>query len=142
MARIQIDPRPSYPFSTDVQIYISLINYGQHLDNAQLLGLVSEARYRFFQWLGYREFDIEGLAIVVGDMAAQYRSEAFHGETLCVQMAAADLNKYGFDICWRVTEKVSGREVALGKVGVVLTDPATRKVALLPEALKTRLLAR
>lgn len=140
MARIQIDPQPSYPFSTDVQIYISLINYGQHLDNAQLLGLVSEARFRFFKWLGYQEFNIEGCAIVVGDMAVQYLSESFHGETLCVQMTAADLNKYGFDICYQVKEKTSGRDVARGKIGIVLIDPASKKVALLPEAFKMRLL--
>lgn len=140
MARIQIERRPSYPFSTDLQVYISHINYGQHLDNAQLLGLVSEGRFRFFQWLGYQEFDIEGRAIVVGDLVAQYLSEAFHGETLCVQMAPADLGKYGFDLCYRVTEKSSGREVALGKIGIVLIDPASKKVALLPESFKTRLL--
>lgn len=60
------------------------MNQGGHLDNAQLLSLVSEARLRFFQSLGYAEADVEGVSTVVGDMVAQYKSEAFHGETLRV----------------------------------------------------------
>ena len=47
---------------------------------------VRGAHARFFQSLGYTEGDVAGLAIVVGDMLAQYKSEAFHGETLRVQM--------------------------------------------------------
>lgn len=42
-----------------MQIYISRVNTGGHLDNTHLLALVSEARVRFFRWLGYGEFDIE-----------------------------------------------------------------------------------
>ena len=83
MARIQFDLPPEFLFSTDVPIYISHVNQGGHLDNALLLTLVSEARVRFFRWLGYQgELDIEGLTLVVGDMMAQYKSEAFYGETM------------------------------------------------------------
>jgi hypothetical protein len=35
---------------------------------------VSEARLRFFHALGYREGHVDGAAIVVGDMLAQYKS--------------------------------------------------------------------
>jgi hypothetical protein len=53
MARIVFD-LPAQ-FSTELQVYISHVNQGGHLDNAQLLSLVSEARLRFFHALGYRE---------------------------------------------------------------------------------------
>ena len=48
MPRIQLTPAEHYPFVTEIQIYISHVNQGGHLDNAQLLALVSEARVRFF----------------------------------------------------------------------------------------------
>jgi acyl-CoA thioesterase FadM len=44
MRRIQLNAAERYPFASGIQIYISHINQGGHLDNAQLLTLVSEAR--------------------------------------------------------------------------------------------------
>ena len=139
MPRIQFELPDRFSFCTELQIYISHVNQGGHLDNAQLLTLVSEARVRFFKSLGYREVNIEGLAVVVGDIVAQYRSEAFHGETLRVQMLADDFNPYGFDLVFSMTEKTSQREVARGKVGVVFVDPEHKRVALLPQAFRQRL---
>ena len=134
MPRIQHTPASHYPFVTEIQIYISHVNQGGHLDNAQLLTLVSEARVRFFNALGYLEAGVEGALIVVGDIVAQYLSEGFHGETMRVEMAATDLNKYGFDLQFRMADKSSGRGVALGKLGIVFVNGHARKVTLVPPA--------
>lgn len=134
MPRIQLTPAPEYPFATDIQIYISHVNQGGHLDNAQLLTLVSEARVRFFNALGYLESGVEDALIVVGDIVAQYKSEGFHGETMHVEMAPTDFNKYGFDLQFRMSDKASKREVALGKIGIVFIAPGTRKVTPIPKA--------
>jgi len=138
MPRIQLIPAPRYPFVTEIQIYISHVNQGGHLDNAQLLTLVSEARVRFFKSLGYVESAVEGVLTVVGDIVAQYQSEGFHGETMRVEMLPADFNKYGFDLQFRMSDKASGREVALGKIGIVFITRAHRKVALVPAAFRER----
>ena len=132
MSRIQLSPALRYSFSTEIQIYISHVNQGGHLDNAQLLTLVSEARVRFFKSLGYYERGVEGALTVVGDIVAQYKSEGFHGETLRVEMLPAEFNKYGFDLQFRMSEKETGREVALGKIGIVFVTPQDRKVSLIP----------
>ncbi len=134
MPRIQFELPDHFPFSTALQIYISHVNQGGHLDNAQLMTLVSEARLRFFQSLGYREAGVEGRSIVVGDVVAQYKSEAFHGETLVVAMAPLDFNRYGFDLVFRMAEQSTGREVARGKTGIVFIDRTTRKVTPVPPA--------
>ena len=39
--------------------------------NAALIGLLSEARVRFFKSLGYTELDVEGVGIVVADAARE-----------------------------------------------------------------------
>lgn len=43
MSRIQIELPESLPFSTEITLYLSHMNYGGHLDNALLLTVVSEA---------------------------------------------------------------------------------------------------
>ena len=141
MPRIQFALPERFVFATELQIYISHVNQGGHLDTAQLLTLVSEARVRFFQALGYREAGVEGLSIVVGDIVAQYKSEGFHGEVMRVEMLPSDFNKYGFDIVYRMTEKSTGREVARGKLGVVFVHPQNKTVALVPPRFMERIAA-
>ena len=132
MPRIQFQLPEQFVFSTDIQIYISHVNQGGHLDNAQLLTLVSESRVRFFKSLGYTEGTVAGFPIVVGDMVAQYKSEGFHGETMRVSMVPQDFNKYGFDLVYRMECLDTAREVARGKIGIVFVERATRKVAPVP----------
>lgn len=89
MPRIEIPLPERLAFSTEVTLYLSHMNYAGHLDNALLLSVVSEARVRFFKFLGYTEHDVEGVGIAVADAAVQYKSEAFHGEVMVVGMGAA-----------------------------------------------------
>ncbi len=138
MPRIQFQLPDSFVFATDIQIYISHVNQGGHLDNAQLLTLVSEARVRFFKSLGYTEGNVAGFPIVVGDMVAQYKSEGFHGETMRVSMVPQDYNQYGFDLVYRMECLDTPREVARGKIGIVFIDRETRKVAPVPGAFFTK----
>lgn len=139
MARLQIEIPGNFPFSTEITLYLSHMNYGGHLDNALLLSVVSEARARFFKSLGYSELNVDGVGIIVSDAALQYRSEAFHGEVMVVGMTATEFGSKGCDLLWRMHEKTSGREVARGKTGIVFFDYATRKIAAVPERFRARL---
>lgn len=139
MSRIQIELPEQFPFATEITLYLSHMNYGGHLDNALLLTVVSEARARFFQSMGYSELNVEGVGIIVSDAALQYRSEAFHGEVMVVSMGAADFASKGCDLLWRMHEKTSQREVARGKTGIVFFDYAARKVTQVPANFRSRL---
>ena len=139
MARVRLDVPARFSFSTALDIHFNHINAGGHLDNAILLMFVSEARVRFFQQLGYVEHAVEDLSIVVADAAVQYLSEGFHGETLVIEMVADDLNQYGFDLRYRISERKTGREVARGKSGIVFIDPVSRRIAPMPAVFRARL---
>jgi 4-hydroxybenzoyl-CoA thioesterase len=132
MARIKIDLPEQFIFSTELVVYADHINYGNHLDNAALIGLVSEARMRFFAALGFSEADTEGAGIIVADAAIQYKSEGFRGETLVFDYAVRDFSRVGCDLVYRVLEKTSGREVARGKTGIVFFDYAKRETVPVP----------
>lgn len=138
MPRVKIDLPDTFGFTTDIPLYTSHINDVGHLDNAQLISLVSEARERFLRSLGYTSSNIEGLHLVIADAALQYISEAFYGEVLRVTMTANDFNKRSCDFVYRVTDRDSGREVARGKSGVVFFDFSVRKVGEVPPAFRAR----
>jgi acyl-CoA thioester hydrolase len=139
VSRIQFELPDRFVFATQLQIYISHVNQGGHLDNAQLLTLVSEARVRFFKSLGHRESDVAGCPIVVGDLVAQYKSEGFHGETMRVRMLPRDYNRCGFDLVFCMDCVDTSREVARGKIGIVFIDRATRRPADVPPAFLAQL---
>lgn len=141
MPRVHIDLPESLPFSTELTVYVSHINEAGHVDNAQLLTLVSEARQRFFGAMHYTQVDVEGLGIVVTDAAIQYQSEAFHGETLVIDMGASDFGKYGCDLAYRIREKSTARDVARGKTGIVFFDYSIRKIAHVPAPFLQRVAA-
>jgi len=138
MPRIKIDLPDTFGFTTDIPLYTSHINAAGHLDNAQLIVLVSEARERFLHHLGYTSANIEGLGMVLADAALQYVSEAFYGEVMRFAMTATDFNKRGCDFVYRVTDAASGREVARGKSGIVFFDYAVRRVGEVPPAFRAR----
>ena len=138
MARIQIDLPDAFDFSTDITLYLSHINYGNHLDNAMLLTVVSEARVRYLKSMGYSELDVEGKGIIVTDAAVQYKSEGHYGETMRVQMGVAEPGKYGCDFYWRMAEAGSGREVARGKTGIVFFDYQHKKITRVPAEFAAR----
>lgn len=138
MPRVRIDLPERFVFSTDIPVYIGYINYGNHLDNAALLTLVSEARVRFLKSMGYGDMDVEGVGMIVADHAVQYRSEAFHGEVLVFSLCANDFHEFGCDLVWLVREKESGREVARGKTGLVFFDYTRRCKVPVPEPFRLR----
>jgi len=133
MARIKLDLPAHYSFTTELRVRITDVNYGGHLGNDAMLGLLHEARICFLEHYGFSEGDIGGFGLIMTDSALVYRSEAFAGETLAIAMALVDFNKYGCDFVYRVTEKTSHREVARAKTGIVFFDYAKRAVRKIPQ---------
>lgn len=123
-------------FATEIGLRISDINYGGHLGHDSILSLTHEARVRFFRYFGFTELDVDGPGIIMSDAAVVYKSESFYGETMVVEIAVCDFVKYGCDLVYRLSEKETGREVALAKTGIVFMDYAERKVVQVPEKFK------
>ncbi|MFO1422519.1 MAG: thioesterase family protein [Candidatus Competibacteraceae bacterium] len=136
MARIKLDLPDHFPFATELRIRITDVNYGGHMGNDSLLGLLHEARVRFLEQCGFSELNICGLGLIMADSVIVYKSEAFPGERLEIAVTVTDFNKYGCDFVYRVTEKLSGREVARAKTGIVFFDYARRAIQQVPSAFR------
>jgi acyl-CoA thioester hydrolase len=140
MSRLRIHLPEKFIFQTTLPVLIGHINYGNHLDNAAVIGLVSEARVRFFKHLGFQEGNVDGVGIVVADAAIQYKTEAFHGDTLVFRMTFANFTRIGCDNFYQIVNQDNGREVARGKSGIVFFDYQRRKTAPVPPGFKAALL--
>ena len=142
MPRVKVSLPASFGFATTLPVRITDLNYGAHLGNDALLSLLHEARVQFLAHLGTAEFDpATKLGFILADVAIEYKAEAFYGDVLTIRMAAADLNKYGFDLVYLV-ENQGGREVARAKTGMLCFDynvRKLRKLRTLPPELAARL---
>ena len=136
MPRVKVALPDSFPFFTEIPVRITDLNYGGHLGNDALLGLLHEARVQFLRSLGLEnDFDpVTKLGLIMVDVAVEYKGEAFHGDVLRVQMAAADPGKYGFDVVYHVHNQ-AGKEIARAKTGMLCFDYNTHKLRLLPPEL-------
>lgn len=138
MPRVQIQLPEHFPVRLELPLFRFHINVGDHADNVQLLTFVAEGRYALFQHFGYTETDIEGIGTVLADAAVQYRSEAFHGETLVVEAAPGPLTRSGGSTYYRVSDKATGREVLRAKNGFAFFDYAQRKTCPVPDAFRRK----
>jgi YbgC/YbaW family acyl-CoA thioester hydrolase len=141
MARVTIDLPEQFPFSTDIPVRISDINYNNHLGHDSIIALIHEARVRFLNAHGFTELDIAGFGLVMTDLVVLYKAEAFYGEILTIEVNIQDFTKYGCDFVYRITNKETGAEVARAKTGVLIYDYEKRKVVGVPKRFRSAIAA-
>ena len=125
-----------FTFSTTIPIRITDLNYGGHVGNDAILSLVHEARMQYLKSAGYTELQFDTVALIMSDAGIEFKSEAFYGDVLNVQVTAGDFSRVGFDLYYRFTKQEGEKEVvvALAKTGMICFDYSTRKIVPVPEA--------
>ena len=140
MPRIKLDLPTNFHFTTEIPIRISDINYGGHLGNDSVLSILHDSRVRFLMEHGYSEFNVEGVSLIMSDSVVLYKSQAFYGESLRIQIAVKDFSNFGCDFYYLVRERESGREVVQAKTGIVFYNYEERKLVLVPEQFRKKFL--
>lgn len=139
MGRIKLELPETFPFSTELTVRITDLNYGGHLGNADTLVLIHEARVQFLKSYGYSEIDVEGYGTIMIDAVIQFKNQAFAGDVLVAEVAAADFSRLGCDIFYRLTNKETGAVVAVAKTGVSVFDYENQKRISPPAAFIAKL---
>lgn len=141
MNRIKIDLPATFAFSTTMRIRITDLNYGGHMGNDSFLSLIHEARQQFLLSHGYKELSIAGTALIMADVAIEYKKELNHGDEVKISVAAADFDKLGFDLFYKM-EVVNGNEMLLAgraKTGMLCYDYTLKKKVSVPEEVIAKL---
>jgi len=137
MLRIQLKPLSHYPFSTEITVRTTDLNYGGHLGNDKLLSLIHEARVAFLAHHGFSELDCGGVSLILGDAVLMYQGEAFAGDILRFEVAAGEPTRCGFRLFYRVTRPADNAAIALVENGMACFDYKLRKIQPLPESLRS-----
>jgi acyl-CoA thioesterase FadM len=132
MPRTKLKLPDPFQFSTEMIVRVGDVNYGGHLGNEKVLAFMHEARARYLNHSGFTEMDVEGRGTIQTETIIIYKSEAFHGDKLRIDLTPADFHQYGCDFYYRLTNAKTGTEVARGKTGLVFFNYEERKIAEVP----------
>lgn len=143
MARVKLDiPEGNPVFSTNIPIRVTDLNYGNHLGNDAVLGLVHEARVRMLRSFGYSELDIGGCGIIMADAMIVYKNEGLYGYDLQIQIYIGEISRLSFELYYLLTTGSGSPEMEIARVktGIVCFDYQQRKIVPVPEGFKISVL--
>jgi acyl-CoA thioesterase FadM len=135
MARIKIDLPGRFPFTANIPVRITDINFGGHVGNDTILSIVHEARAQFFTHCGYTELDFAGAGTIMSDVAIEYKNQTYYGDTIVASVAVGEITKVAFDLFYKLEKRSAGGKlvpVAFAKTWMVCYDYDQKKVTAIP----------
>ena len=135
MARIKLTLPELKIFTTKIAVRITDINYGNHLGNDALVSFLHEARMQWLTSLNYTELNIENAALIMADLAVEYKAESFYGDVLFIDIFIGEISKVSFEMFYKIltTRNRENILIAQAKTGMVCYDYEAKKVADIPE---------
>jgi acyl-CoA thioester hydrolase len=135
MARVKLEIPTHTIFTTDIPVRITDINYGNHVGNDALVSIVHEARMQWLASNNFTELNIGGAALIMADLAMEYKAESFYGDTLTVAISIGEITKKSFEIFYEVTTSRNYKSILIAnaKTGMVCFNYESRKVSSIPE---------
>jgi acyl-CoA thioesterase FadM len=139
--RLQLPDR--FPFTTQIPVRVTDLNYGGHVGNDSILSLIHEIRVQFLVHHGYEEFNLAGAGLIMTDVAIEFRHELFYGDILWASVAASDFSKVGFELYYKLEKKTGEKmtSVAFARTGMICYDYKAKKIISVPKEVCTKLLS-
>ncbi|HEX4046472.1 MAG TPA: thioesterase family protein [Elusimicrobiota bacterium] len=117
---------------SDVQVRFSDTDALGHVNNAVYLSYLESARVDYLrELLGAKK--IEELGVIIARVEIDYKSPAFHHETMRVGCRVYEIGGSSIKMDYRVEDRDTGRLVALAKSVLVAYDYALGRPARVSE---------
>ena len=132
-----------FPFTVEIPVRITDLNYGGHVGNDSILSLIHEIRVQFLRHHGYGELDLAGVGLIMADVTIEFKSELFYGDSLWASVAAAEFSRVGFELFYKLEKKSGERSVsvAFARTSMICYDYAQKKIVSIPKEVCTKLLS-
>jgi len=138
--RIKLNPLDRYQHAYETSIEVTDLNYGKHLGNDALVGILHRARVHFLHRLGAREDNLgDGkTGILLTDLVVNYKEEGLLFDKIVVESSIGEVRPKGFRIFHRISTE-HNRTIALAETGIVGFDYKNRRVTKIPESFVSRI---
>lgn len=127
-----------FKVSAQIKVRFADVDSMGHVNNAKFFTYMEQGRVEYFQRLGDLDFTHLELppkkSVILASIQCDFKSPAYLGETLEIQIRTTDLGRSSFQMEYRIAEVVTQREVARGKSSQVYFDyEQQRSIPLTPE---------
>lgn len=141
MPRVKLAPQDRYQHTYHTTVRVGDLNYGGHLGNDSLLGLIHEARVRFLCDMGFSETNLgDGkTGVIMSDVVVNYRGEGLLFDELQIESSFAEIQNTVFRMLHRLS--TPSKLIALAEIGLAAYDYEKEKLSRLPEEFHRRLAA-
>jgi acyl-CoA thioester hydrolase len=135
MARVKIELPQKRLASIKLPVRITDINFGNHLGNDALVGMLHEARVQWLSSYHFSELNIEGIGLIMADLAVVYKNESYHGDQLTISIYAGDITNVSFELYYSVHNQ-DDKIIAQAKTGMVCFNYQVKKAVSIPTSLQ------
>jgi len=140
VARVKLAPLDHYQSIYETTVEVTDLNYGNHLGNDALVGIIHRARVHFLHQLSASENNLgDGkTGILMADLIVNYMGESFLFDKLSVESSIGEVRSKGFRMFHRITAP-QDRIIALAETGIVAFNYHRRKIAGIPESFVSKI---
>ncbi len=140
MPKIKLTEQEQYKYEYQTTIKIRDINYGGHLGNDALVGILHEARLDMLNKLDCSELNLgDGkTGIIIADLAVNYKNQGYLFDEITVVLSIGELTKSSFRLFYKILK--NNELIALAENGIVAFDYEKNAIAKVPEEFKSKIL--
>ncbi|HOJ64326.1 MAG TPA: thioesterase family protein [Spirochaetota bacterium] len=136
MPKIKLKECENYEYQYSTRINIRDINYGGHLGNDSLVGILHEARIDLLNKMGFSELDLgDGkTGIIMSDLAVKFIKEGFLLDEIIVYSHIDEISNASFRIFHKIVRVKDNALLALAETGIVCFNYKEKAISDIPEA--------
>ena len=110
MPRVKLDPLSRYQHIYETIIEVTDLNYGNHMGNDALVGIIHRARVHFLHRLAASENNLgDGkTGILLTDLIINYKGEGFLFDKLIVKSSIGELRSKSFRMFHKIATNRTG----------------------------------
>ena len=133
MLNFKIPEVKKVTFHTILEVRISDINYGNHLGHDSLISLLHEARIRFLKSMGFTELNIDGIGILITNLAVNYINEAFYADKIIIKIETGEITRTSIQLIYQIVNIDTQKEIARASTAMTFYDYKKSKVSKIPQ---------
>ncbi|MBT4285837.1 MAG: thioesterase family protein [Deltaproteobacteria bacterium] len=139
MPKIKLKEQALYPFQYATSLKIRDINYGNHLSNDAVVGLLHEARIHMLQQLECSELNLgdSKTGIMIADLVVNYKKQGYLGDEIIIYLNINEISKRSFRVFYKI--KRGDELIVLAETGIVTYNYQAESIAKIPELFLSRL---
>jgi len=124
----------NYPFSVEIPVRITDINYGKHLGHMAVVGIFHQARLLFLSEYNIDEMDVEGNGVILLNSSYAFKNQAFFNDRLIVRVGIGEYSKTRFNFLYQATNKETGKLIVSGREETAFFNYTRGKLSKIPKS--------